>query len=136
MFDNEDVLLYASSYLSYEDALGHGLSSVNKIISTIFKSSPKIIKRRIRLQKRIIDTFLYHYKHGGKFPLNTDGQSPYLYWKATKLPKVDDYLDIPRWIIDALDEKYVSKIAQAQARIREDQMNLNKFSALFEHKLV
>lgn len=122
----EDILLYASSFLSYEDAVGHGISNVNKSISAIFKNSPKIIRRRIKLQKRVIDTYLYHYKHGYKFNYTGDNGN-YMYWEHTKLPKIENYLNIPQWIIVGLDEKYLDPLVHAQKRIRNELMSLKKF---------
>lgn len=121
---HDDILLHMSSYLNYGDAVGiHGLSSVNKATNLLFKNSPKILKRRVKIQERVIDTCLYHYDHNTKNAIIDKRIS----WKHTKLPKIEDYLDIPMWITENIKDEYKQQVIKAQNRIRKDRTLMNQF---------
>lgn len=115
----ENILLYTSSYLNYTDSIGKGLCCVNRRSNLIFKHSPKTIKRRIRLQERIIDTYLYHYSNKHNFK-----------WSHEPLPKIYDYLKIPKLVMMNIDDQYVRSIIKAQNRIRNELEKIEAFHQL------
>lgn len=122
----DDIILHASTFLTYGDVIGGrsgGLVSVNKYFNNMFKTSPKIIKRRIKLQEKIIDSFLYHrYCHTRTF-LETPPD-----WKPEPIPKIKDYLNIPKGILRSVKPPYVSQISDAQKRIRKENRKLDKLT--------
>ena len=122
----DDIVLHASTFLTYGDVIGGrsgGLVSVNKYFNNMFKTSPKIIKRRIKLQEKIIDSFLYH-----RFSNTRAFEERRQDWKPEPIPKIDNYLNIPRGILLSVKPPYVSQISDAQKRIREENRKLDKLT--------
>ena len=56
-----DIIIQLTRYLSYEDAFS--LSGVNKTYRTVVSNCPKCIKRKIVLQKKIVDSCFYHIRN-------------------------------------------------------------------------
>ena len=97
-----DIIIVITSKLSYIDALD--LSSVNKTYRHIITTCPKHVKRKIALQKKIVDGCFYHIRNKSNFALYFDDEIDRSQIVTNYTHVTGDLLQyIPLWIYDTLE---------------------------------
>tara|TARA_B100001094_G_scaffold282730_1_gene295013 strand:- start:15761 stop:16342 length:582 start_codon:yes stop_codon:yes gene_type:complete len=81
-----------SKYLCYSDTFSC-LANINSIVNNYISKSCKTLKRKVDLQKKIIDSVLYHATYGLHSNLSSSNNLYEKYLKLYKTPKTNnDYL--------------------------------------------
>ena len=123
-----DIIIVITSKLSYIDALD--LSCGNKTYRHIITTCPKHVKRKIALQKKIVDGCFYHIRNKSNLSLYFDDEIDRSQIVTNYTHVTGDLLQyIPLWIYDTLES--------AQKRIEEYNKELSSITHLnriYKHK--